>query len=226
MRVVEPSGALVGWVHEGLPTHVARKLLFASKRISAEELASDVQRIEEAGDDAYRRGSAYVAALDLAIARGSHGKRSIDDVTRALGAEGGDIPLARFRALVGRAIGDGGEARFDAIVTGPTELPAEAYGPCFERAMVTLPGVDFGFDSAALALDPAIVRNVKKGSAADKAGLRDGMLVLSSHLPPAGESGEVDLTVTGKGGSKRVRYRATEPRRALRFVARADCASK
>ncbi len=90
------------------------------------------------------------------------------------------------------------------------ELPDDAFGPCFHRASREEEVFDLGFDRRSLAGTPAVVTGVTRGSAADKAGLRDGALVIAARLPAdaaaaqkSGKKTDVVLTIAGAAAERR-----------------------
>jgi hypothetical protein len=76
---------------------------------------------------------------------------------------------------------------------------------------------DLGFDRTSLISAPTILRGLSKGSEAERAGAKEGALVISAKVPSAEEAlagkGEVELRL---GSGKVVRYRpVTRKREAL-----------
>jgi predicted metalloprotease with PDZ domain len=142
----------------------------------------------------YDRGMLYAAEVDAAIRARSGGKRSLDDLVlgllesaRSLGkaAAAGDpgakdavatavLPAGAFRERIGVELGLEGQARYDAvIVRGEAPAPpSDAYGPCFKAAKKAIPRFELGFDVASYKENK--VRGLVRGSAADRAGLREG----------------------------------------------------
>jgi hypothetical protein len=91
------------------------------------------------------------------------------------------------------------------------ELPEGAFSPCLRRRVRERSSFGLGFDRRSLEVTPALVRGLQPGSAAERAGVRDGALVLRSRLPPEGDvRGEVELVFAD---GKRVRYAPTETKR-------------
>lgn len=129
----------------------------------------------------YDRGSLYFAALDAKIRKASAGKRSLDDMVRAMLAarrEGKPMNEELWRSLLKAELGEAGITDLDAMLAGGTVLPAsDAFGPCFERVQKPLRRFDLGFDPASLLARPRVVKGVKPGSEAEKAGLRDGDII-------------------------------------------------
>lgn len=221
LAVVNAEGEPAAWFVEGFTVHYARRLLFDAGMISAAEFAADLNRIEEEalgarrqGREPYRLGSRYAALLDYRLRRASRGARSLDDLLAGLGHEA-PVPESTFREAVAGALGEEGAAELDTLVLkreGEVEidLPSGAFGPCLRRVREQRKLFDVGFDVASLASGNDVIRGVVKGSAAVRAGLHDGLLVLQVRKLPKPEDGlstEVDLTVTDHRGARRVRYR-------------------
>jgi len=113
---------------------------FANKRAGATNarIARDFVRDVDVSIVPYTRGALYAAELDTALRRASGGKRTLDDLLRALyvRARGsGALPGDAVRRLVRAELGPSGVARYDAVILGgrDPDPPADAYGPCFTR---------------------------------------------------------------------------------------------
>ena len=186
------------------------------ERLSACATSSGGRSQEE-----YRRGARYAALTDAAIQKASSGKRGIDDLVRELLARGraehkGAFPVDAWREAVQRELGDAGGATFDRLIVRgePAEVPDSVFGPCFHRVARDEDVLDLGFDRRSLARSPAILSGVIPGGLADKAGLHDGALVLAAKVPDegatvpkSGKKTDAVLTLAGRGGGKKVRYR-------------------
>ncbi len=126
----------------------------------------------------YDRGSLYFASVDAAVRKASGGKRSLDDLVRAMLAArraGQPMDEALWRRLLHAELGAQGIAAFEAMLAGSTIVPPDdAFGPEFRRTTRMLRRFDLGFDPASLLARPRIVRGLVPGSEAARAGLRDG----------------------------------------------------
>jgi hypothetical protein len=235
LEVVDDAGRPAAWFAEGFTVHYARRLLFDAGLITADDFLEDVRRLDEQqGEErradereAYRRGSLYAARLDSEIRRASKGARSLDELLRALRDRGpGPLRTGDFRAAVERELGEDGASEFDRLIVrreAPIELSSDAFGPCFRRKKERRKVFDLGFDPASLKGLPSVIRGVEKGSAAEKAGLRDGALVILAKRVPRPEDGptaQVDITVANQRGGKRIRYKAGATREIGRWEAR------
>jgi hypothetical protein len=234
VRLQDAKGREADWFSEGFTVHFARKLLFATKRISPEAFLDDLKRSTiDAGDAApgdawarpsaersragYGRGSLYAATVDLAISRASKGARSLDDVVRELvqrarRERASAMPETALRTLLVRELGAPGGEEFDRVIlqgAAPARLPSDAFGPCFRRSEKPVKQFELGYDRVSLENLPAHVRGVVKGSAAERAGLRDGHWVIAAKLPKpdAKPLKNVELTVSDRKGPRRIRYK-------------------
>lgn len=129
----------------------------------------------------YDRGAMYFAVLNGKIRKASGGKRSIDDLIMVM--------IRKFQAneplseqiwvdLVRKELGEDGVATHRSMMAGGLMLPAsEDFGPCFRRVVKKMPRFDLGFDNASIVANPKVIKGLKPGSAAEKAGLRNGDIV-------------------------------------------------
>ena len=225
------------WFAEGFATHFARRALFEQGLLDAEAFLADVARTEaesapRPGDHRaaeYGRGSRYAATIDAAVRARSRGARSLDDVVRALAVEArktpdAPLPVETFRAAVVAEVGpDKERALWEALASKePLELPDGAFGPCFHRAIEARTTLELGFDAASLSASPQIIRGTVPGSAAARAGVRDGALVLKTSLRPGQEiaaSTTVQLVLGDSRGKRNVSYRPAATRKRAVFKA-------
>lgn len=212
-----PNGLGSSWFGEGLAVYYQRLLPYRAGLISAQAFLADLN--ETAGRyytnaliatpnaeiDAgfwkdtrirvlpYDRGSLYFARVDAAIRARSHGKRSLDDLVRAMLSarrQGAAMSQALWLKMLRAELGEAGVASFQAMLAGSTVLPpSSAFGPCFERTSLPLRRWDLGFDPASLTGSPKIVRGLIPGSNAAKAGLRNGDRI-SRSFPQDGPQGD------------------------------------
>ncbi len=228
--LLEEGGGEAAWFSEGFAVHYARKILFASKRISADAFIDDVKRSEgevmppsdawarvdgPKSRTSYGRGALYAASLDAALRKASKGQHSLDDVIQKLVARAEasgkpTLPASALRELVVRELGTAGAEEFDhVIIQGEApRVPPDAFGPCFDHVQREVRGSELGFDRQSLDRLPGVARGVVKGSAAEKAGLREGTFVVAAKIPP-GESrtAKVELSVSERKGAKKIVYR-------------------
>jgi predicted metalloprotease with PDZ domain len=234
VRLDDERGRPARWFAEGFTVHYARRLLFDEKLITPKDFAEDLRRTIDPGrevrDDAYRRGALYAAHIDAAIRDRSRGKRSLDHVVRELLQAARDrkseaLPATALRDLVVRELGEAaGEELDEAVVRGTKSiaLPNDAFGPCIKRRRAKEMVFDLGFDPASLRGDPGVTRGVVKGSAAARAGLRDGLIVLDAKLPDEGDpdkTREVEITVAGNRGARKIRFMPLYKKDVVRWAA-------
>ncbi|MFS8065367.1 MAG: hypothetical protein ACMG6S_03240 [Byssovorax sp.] len=250
LRLEDSSGNEAVWFSEGFTVHLARRWLLESGMVTPRDVLGDLRRTmddrpssDRAGacatsssgrsQEEYRRGARYAALTDTALQKASSGQRGIDDLVRDLLARARAedrraFPLGVWRDAVQRELGDAGGATFDRVITRgeAVELPDDAFGPCFHRASREEEVFELGFDRRSLAGTPAVVTGVTRGSAADKAGLRDGALVIASRIPAdavaaqkGGKKTDVVLTIAGRGGGKKIRYRPWAKRHVVDWEA-------
>ena len=202
-----PNG-IVSWYGEGMAEHYAAVLTWRAGLIDTEQYLADVNRralsyyssavnrlpaeqiAAKFWTDArvrrlpYDRGSLYLATVDAQLRAVSGGKRRLDDLTHAMLARrkrGESYDTAAWLDLVTRELGPGARAEFDAMMAGELIVPpSDAFGPCFRRESTRYRRFELGFDPASLTGSPRIVRGVVAGSAAARAGLRDGDEITAS----------------------------------------------
>jgi hypothetical protein len=202
----EPAGLASSWFGEGLAVYYERELPLRSGAFTPAEFLEDLNATaaryytdafihtpnaeipEGFWRDTrirvlpYDRGSLYFAALNSKILAASHGKRSLDDLVLAMlmrRRSGEPMDLDAWVALLRAELGPEGPAGLRAMLAGATVLPASgAFGPCFERTRAELRRYQLGFDPASLVSQPRIVRGLIAGSAAARAGVRDGDEIL------------------------------------------------
>jgi predicted metalloprotease with PDZ domain len=147
----------------------------------------------------YDRGAMYFAVVDDQIRKYSGGKRSLDDLVLAMLArrqQGQSVNEAAWVALLRGELGEPGVAQFEAMKAGATQLPApDAFGPCFTRTTKLLRRYLLGFEPVVLTEPQRIVRGLIPGSAAEKAGLRDGDQI-TRPVPQDGVQGDQAATLT------------------------------
>lgn len=225
------------WFGEGLAVHYQRTLPYRAGMISADDFLNDLNEtaaryytnIKIATPNAaipdgfwldtrirvlpYDRGSLYFDTVDAQIRAKSGGRRSLDDIVRAMLTTrrgGGAMNEALYRSLLKAQLGDKGIADLDAMLAGRTVLPpSDAYGPRFRRVVRPLRRYDLGFDMASLQTRPRIVRGLVDGSNAALAGLRNGDEILNGFPQDALQGDQhayVTLDIRRDGGVRHIRY--------------------
>jgi predicted metalloprotease with PDZ domain len=201
-----PAGLESSWFGEGLATYYQRELPFRFGMIDPSTYLEDLNYTaaryytnalgnapnsevpKRFWEDTrirtlpYDRGALYFATVDYAVRKASGGKRSLDDLVLAMRARqlaGKTLTNADWEELVGKELGQNGVEDFRAMLQGATPLPAsDAFGPCFRRVTKPLRRYQLGFDPKVLVQPKRIVRGLIAGSAAAKAGLRNGDEIL------------------------------------------------
>ncbi len=126
----------------------------------------------------YDRGAIYFAVLNGKVRRASGGKRSIDDLIRAmvqLDREEKTITEQTWIDMLQKELGDEGLAIHSGMMTEGLRLVPESddYGPCFRRVSAKIPRYDLGFGPDEVGRR-TVVENLRPDSNAAKAGLKDG----------------------------------------------------
>lgn len=129
----------------------------------------------------YGRGFLYLAQTDAAIRRATNGRRSLDDVVRAIRArQEADQPygIPVWLELVGDEIGrERAEADYRRMTSGAAIPPEGAFGPCFTATSEPRAILELGFARRSLN-DDAAVRELRPDSNAARAGLREGDVII------------------------------------------------
>jgi len=146
----------------------------------------------------YTRGSLYFASVDAEIRAHSGNGRSLDDLLRSFVAKqtaGEPVTGESWRELVTAELGAPGAEALDAMLAGELMVPpGGAFGPCFERRSKVLRRFELGFDRASLFEQPRVVTGLVAGSEADRAGIREGDIILQP-VPLEKAQSEPDETV-------------------------------
>src|SRR6267142_4038100 len=169
-------------------------------------LDADLQRL------AYQRGGLLAATWDFRIRQQSQGKQSLDDAMLAL-RQGAS---AREQLLTASSLGEdfarfaGGKVHSDLttyIDNGEIiPLPAGALGPCVDLHDATAHAYDPGLDVEKM-VQTRVVSDVKPGSEADRAGLRNGQIVIERSEIRAGDPNQrISLTVRDNTVEKSLSY--------------------
>ncbi|MCC6173223.1 MAG: peptidase M61, partial [Gammaproteobacteria bacterium] len=235
--IVNPPGLASQWFAEGLAVFYQRVLPRRFRLIDAQRFLDDVNY--HAGryftnalggapyaqvplrfwEDTrirtipYDRGSFYFVILDQALRRHSSGRRSLDDLVFELRRRergGAKLALADWEALLRAELGEAAVQQFRGMLAGEWQVPEpDAFGPCFRRTRTPLRRYELGFEPKVLTEQPRIVRGLIAGSAAERAGLRNG----DEILRPVGQDGiqgeqarELELQVRRDGRDQSIRY--------------------
>lgn len=212
-----PAGLESSWFGEGLATFYQARLPFRFGMIGAEAYLADINwtaaryyssamatvpnaevpkrfwadtRVRTLP---YDRGMLYFATVDDAMRKGSGGRKSLDDLVFAMLAlekAGKVTDNGDWEKLLAAELGPGAVDAFRAFLDGAMPLPAsDAFGPCFRRTTAKLRRYELGFATDVLAQPKRIVRGLLPGSAAARAGLKDGDEIVDP-VPQDGIQGE------------------------------------
>jgi carboxypeptidase C (cathepsin A) len=229
-----PPGATF-WFSEGLVVHYTRLLMFRAGLFSLDEFLEDANatvvryltnplrnlpndRIEErfwqdrnAQVIPYDRGSLYFAHVDAKIRAASEGKRSLDDVILEMfdrRKNGEKLTKEMWLELLQKELGPSATEEFNSvIIRGEDFLPdSDAFGPLFNRVPVKLHVLELGFDERkTLYSRQKRVVGLKKGSAAERAGLRNGDWILNTiNMSKLRRNEELRLKLKVQRGDQRL----------------------
>ncbi len=212
-----PAGLESSWFGEGLATFYQTRLPFRFGMISPDEYIADINwtaaryytsakaRVPNSMVPArfwadtrvrtlpYDRGMLYFATVDDAMRKKTRGKKSLDDLMRAMLAlekSGKETSNADWEMLLQTHLGTRAVKNFRAVLDGAMPLPAsDAFGKCFQRVSKPLRRYELGFETDVLAEPKRIVRGLVPGSAAALAGLQNGDEIVDP-VPQDGIQGE------------------------------------
>jgi len=237
VRTLDDGGLANSWFNEGIAVYYARLLALRAGKISQADYLDDLNStaaryytdIMNTIPNAeipgrfwadtrvrvlpYDRGALYFAQLNDEIVLASKGNRSLDDVLFAFlgrGREGQALTQETWLNVVVKEIGEKGRGQFDAMMRGqPIMLRSDAFGPCFRRTEARLRRYELGFTPDVLIERRRIVRGLIPGSAAEKAGIRDGDEILKP-VPQDGiqadQKAMLSLQVSRRGKIMNISY--------------------
>ncbi|WP_218570840.1 hypothetical protein [Sphingomonas carotinifaciens] len=157
----------------------------------------------------YGRGFMYLAKVDGELKAKSGGRRSLDDlVLEVLRRQraGEKVGLEQWITMVVRELGPQARQDYLDMVAGKTIVPPQGtFGPCFRLEKTTARAFDLGFDEMRL----GVVKDLRAGSRAAEAGLREGDPIVS--LTPIGKlrndpAARADVVVRRDGKEMPLRF--------------------
>lgn len=161
----------------------------------------------------YDRGGLYFAIIDARIRKASGGKRSLDDLVRTMigrARAGQPVDEAAWLGLLAAEAGPEALALHKSMMEGGLMLPESGdFGPCFARTTKTIPRFELGFDPRSLVGDVKTIKGLVPGSAAERAGLRNGDVVTYRQALDALQGdvrAELTLFVTRDGREFKISY--------------------
>jgi predicted metalloprotease with PDZ domain len=221
---IEGSADKTFWFSEGLTVHYTRSVMYRAGLCTAQEFLEDVNgtvisfltnplrnmpndeiskkfwQDRNAQRLPYQRGSLYFAYVDGKLRAASRGKQTLDDVVLSLferRSKGENLTKGLWLAELEKEIGPSASEDFESIIIrGEDFIPAsEAFGPEFERVSAELRVFELGFNERkSLYAKEKRITGLVKGSAAERAGLHNGDLILNDVNPRALRDNE-DLTL-------------------------------
>lgn len=221
----QPEGLVSSWYSEGMAVYYARLLLLRAGQITPVQFLDDLNTT--AGryyTDAliatpnaeiparfwadtrvrvlpYDRGSMYLAVVDEEVRAASGGKRLLDDLLLAMlerRKQKQPVDESAWIDLVTKELGARGKTEFEAMLAGAIQRPEPGgFGPCFARTTKMLRRYQLGFEPKVLIEPKRIVRGLIPGSAAERAGVRDGDEI-TQPVPQDRIQGEQDGVLTLK----------------------------
>jgi hypothetical protein len=161
----------------------------------------------------YGRGWLYLIQTDTEIREASKGARSLDDVVKELRRRevaGKPYGIAQWLELVGAEVGPAkARAGYDRMVSGGLLKPPEAaFAPCLSIESRPARPFELGFARRSLN-DDRVVKELIPGSAADRAGVRDGDVIVEVNdvnKVRADETLPIVLTLRRDGTQQTVSY--------------------
>jgi hypothetical protein len=161
----------------------------------------------------YDRGALYLSMVDARVRKASSGKRSLDDLVREMNGQRTAKPqqqAALWQQLLARELGPSGPALHAAMLAGEVLTPESGdFGPCFRRGEKTVRRFELGFAPKSLVGEVKTIHGLQAGSAAEKAGLRDGDVVtyaVALDKIQGEQKSPLTLTVTRDGRQFPITY--------------------
>jgi len=132
----------------------------------------------------YGRGWLYLQQVDAQIREATGGKHSLDDIAKAMRRRrdaGQSYGVSAWLELVGKEIGpDKARSGYESMAGGGLLVPpAGLYAPCLIVEKHPVRPFQLGFARASLN-DDRVVRDLERGSEAEKAGVRDGDVIVEA----------------------------------------------
>lgn len=161
----------------------------------------------------YGRGWLYLQQTDAAIREASGGKRSLDDLAKEVrrrqeANQPYGIPV--WLELVGKEIGaEKAKAGYELMTSGGLLIPpAKLYAPCLVVEPHAARPFQLGFARASMN-DDRVVKDLEPGSAAEKAGVRNGDVIVEAgdiNTVRKDETAEMKLTLRRGESTTTVSY--------------------
>jgi predicted metalloprotease with PDZ domain len=211
----EPTGeeARIGWFHEGFTTYYADMIAYRAGLLPLDAVVRRANRdlSNFAGSrDAYTRGEVIALWLDGLIRDYSQGKRSLDTLMRDMVRNSKEpLTLERILSTANRYLPPSDQATLRELATGmgapPATISAGALAPCVHVTLDSAYAFDAGFDVAA-SIRAHRVTDVRPGSAAYTAGLRDGQPLLGWSIYNGQAERQATFTIQADSARRRISY--------------------
>jgi predicted metalloprotease with PDZ domain len=233
-RIADPE-PLAYWFSEGFTNFYARRLLYRAglldkdaflgnlndevarytlspvKLEPASRIARDFWKDKAVGKLPYQRGDVVALMVDHEIREVSHGARSLDDLMKDLLAARRDPPpMVTSETFLGRIASYTSDAfaeRIRKIVVdgAPAPVDPKLLEPCLHGRVEPLGPYEIGFDEAA-ARASHVVSGVSPGTAAYRAGLRNGQRMVSWKVHRGDFRSPVEAVIEEAGASRTLSY--------------------
>lgn len=199
------------WFSEGFTDYYARHLLLQAGLFTPSDFAASwndllqvyanlFQDLKAHGDShdlhrlPYLQGAVLAVRWNKALQDISKGRVNLDDILKlqyAIAPDSQDpnaaVLFERIAGLFGLDIQDDLRRHIDE--RSEIALAADSFGPCYIVTTTDRPVFDYGFDTTATRNAQMVLKGVREGGPAYKAGLRNGMTLLEKK---AGKSGYSD----------------------------------
>ena len=190
-------------INQRASAYYTNPFLSLTNQQAAEKFWSDsrAQRVP------YGRGFMYLSRIDAEVRAKSHGKRSLDDLVLALldrERNKEKYGVDEWLELVTKGLGPDAGTEFDAMTRGEMQVPAvNSFAPCLRAEKSEEKLLDYGFDAKVLEGSNKVVRGLEPDSAAAKAGLQNGdVIVESSRLADSQDDSTVPIRLKIRRGGE------------------------
>jgi predicted metalloprotease with PDZ domain len=229
LRLAAPEQRLY-WLSEGFTNFFTRRLMLRGGFTTPEEYAADLSRVwrayrtnpyrnepaerverdfwkvREVGELPYQRGDLLAAWLDGAIRAHSQGARGLDEFMRQLVEQArrgpAEITLQGFLERAQQWAGEQAAELVRRVAVDGADVPwrLDQFEPCLNGVEIDAAAFDLGFDLERSRAEKVIC-GVRSGSAAEQAGLKDGLKLAGLSLAFGDSDREVEITLAPEGAA-------------------------